>query len=173
MSISRIPPLGLSVALTLLLATAVQAQRPDLSGTWKLVPERSEIAPTGSRPGGQGRGGGAAEAAELRITQESGKITIRWTGSSPRGEREMVMEVIPDGQPHSNTNQFGGEVTTTATWKEGILEFQQTQAGGRQGQTGPRITVWRYRLGEGGSLLVDRVNQTPRGEVTSKLVYIK
>jgi hypothetical protein len=173
MSISRIPPLGLSVALTLLLATVVQAQRPDLSGTWKLVPERSEIAPTGGRAGGQGRGGGAAEAVELRITLENEKITIHWTGSSPRGAREMVMEVIPDGQPHTNTNLAGGEVTTTANWKDGILEFQQAQHVARQGQTTTRTTVWRYQLGNDGSLVVERVNQTPRGEVTSKLVYIK
>jgi hypothetical protein len=169
----RMLPTGVTLFLTLLLATPVLAQPPDLSGTWKLVPERSRIALTGGRAGGQGRGGGAAEAAELRISQESGKITIRWTGSSPRGEREMVMEIIPDGQPHPNTNLAGASVTTTAEWKNGVLVFQQAQAAARQGQSAARTTEWKYRLGEDGSLIVERLNHTPQGEVTSMLVYIK
>ena len=173
MTIPRILPAGLSLLGTFLLAAGVLAQPPDLSGTWKLVPERSQIARAGARAGGQGRGGGAAEAAELRISQESGQITIRWTGSNPRGEREMVMVIIPDGQPHPNTNLAGATVTTTAEWKEGVLVFQQTQTAARQGQSATWTTEWKYRLGEEGSLIVERTIRAAQGELTSRLVYIK
>jgi hypothetical protein len=99
-----------AAALTLLLAgpTAAQAQTPNFSGKWTLVPD----------PAAQGPGGGLGQSAMIK--QETGTMTINRT--TQMGEITTVYKL--DGSESKNTLNFQGnaiEQLSTTKWEGGTL----------------------------------------------------
>jgi len=112
---SRIAALLLAafVAAPALAAPALAAQaKPDFSGTWVMVPEKSDL-------GGMPSPGGRTDV----IAHQEPKLTIKRT----IGDATMNLVYAVDGQPWKNTIPQG-EVTSTLKWDGDVLVMQSAIA---------------------------------------------
>ena len=146
---------------------SIFAQTPDLSGTWKLDTDRSEItAGRGGRRGG--RGGGTPNA--MVITQTATELTIERSTGTQSGTLTYTLEgesSIPAGR--------GGSMTITSHWDSATLVSEGSQELSFGGGGGITIEVREIRsLSEDGqTLTVEVTRTTPRGANTNTLVYTK
>ena len=101
------------VAIFLSAATAAQAQTPDFSGKWTLVPD----------PAAQGPGGGLGQSAAIK--QDATTMTINRT--TQMGEITTVYKL--DGSESKNTLNFQGnaiEQLSKTKWEGGTLHVATT-----------------------------------------------
>ena len=104
------------MALTLVtLAPAAAAQSvPDLSGTWVLVPDKSDFGPM---PGPTSR-------TDI-IDHKEPALTIKRTQMTPQGEVSANLVYAVDGKPYKNI-AAGNEVTSTLKWEGQTLVIVST-----------------------------------------------
>ena len=110
----RLITAGLSaILLALTAATATQAQTPDFSGKWTLVPD----------PAAQGPAGGLGQSAAIK--QDATTMTINRT--TQMGEITTVYKL--DGSESKNTLNFQGnaiEQLSKTKWEGGTLHVATT-----------------------------------------------
>ena len=100
-------------AILVSIATAVQAQTPNFSGKWALVPD----------PAAQGPGGGLGTSAMIK--QDASTLTINRT--TQMGEITTVYKL--DGSESKNSINFQGnaiEQLSKTTWEGGTLHVATT-----------------------------------------------
>ena len=164
-------------------ATPVEAQTPDFSGTWRLdrdasdVPERG-AGPRGGRGGGPGRGGragrgggpgGFGAAATLVITQSSDLLTIEQ--QTPRGGRSVGYRL--DGSESTSRGPWGDLVTTSSWDGATLLTVGTMEMSTPRGDFSMDVIEQRSLSADSRTLTVQSVRMLPFGEVASTLVYRK
>ena len=171
---------AIAAALLLVPATALVAQKPDFSGSWKLNPQMSDSMPMGgARPdgaGGPGAGrgpggrGGMGPAGEMFITQ----LTSRMMIEQKIGEQSRTMSYHLDGTESKNPGMMGRDFVTTTVWVENTLVTK-----GKNTFTTP-MGEMTIETNEVRSLSADSKTMTvvlttvsPRGTMTRKVVYDK
>jgi hypothetical protein len=148
------------LAAALVLQSALHAQaKPDFSGTWTLVPDKSDF---GQMP---------APATMVRtITHKdpSFKVVTKQTGSA-MGDTTVETAFTTDGKPASNTVQ-GSAMSTTGKWDGTAVLFHSTL-----NVQGNDLTIDdRYELSDAGkTLTVMRTFTTPDGPLATKIVMKK
>jgi hypothetical protein len=112
MGLSR---LLIALAVAAPAGAAAAQSAPDFSGTWRLVPERSDFG-----------GGPAAISRTDVIEHREPRLAIRRTISNP-GETPVTatLTYAVDGKPY--TNEIGGSsVTSTLAWDGPVLVMKST-----------------------------------------------
>ncbi len=145
---------------TLLLAAAVAAPalaaqaKPDFSGTWVMVPDKSDLAGMPS-PG---------DRTDV-IDHHEPKLTIKRT----IGDATMNLVYAVDGQPWKNTVPQG-EVTSTLKWDGAVLVMQSAIA-----VQGNEISLEdRYSLAADGKTLTQARTINVQGQVIQQtLVFAR
>ncbi|MFN0181769.1 MAG: hypothetical protein ACKVZ0_23420 [Gemmatimonadales bacterium] len=163
-------------------ATAVAAQKPDFSGSWKLNPAQSDSLPTGGGPGGsapgreggagggRGMGGRMGPAAELFINQ----LTSRMTIDQKVGEQNRTLSYSLDGTESRNPGMMGREFVTTTTWVESTLVTKgKNSFTTPMGEVTIETTEVRSLSDDGKTMTVALTMVTPRGTTNRKVVYDK
>lgn len=174
------PVLVLGTAL--LIATSAGAQqRPDLSGNWRLNPEKSEIPPAmgqGGRAGGPPDGAGAGRGIgmgmgvpiSVYITQTGEKLLL----DQKVGDQARMLTYYLDGRESRNRGMRDSEVVSKARWDGAALVIESTMS--LETPMGPMTLATKEirTLSEDGNTLTAVVTTTtPRGEITRTLVYEK
>ncbi|MFO7768537.1 MAG: hypothetical protein R6W82_06255 [bacterium] len=154
----RVSTLSGLLLFALLSALPVQAQTPDLSGTWVYNPDKS-ILPTTERVGAARRAG-----SEIVIKQEGDTITITRQMRTRDGSRSMDTVIVADGKPHEQS-MGRRTITVTARWQEDKLVVERLMPAGRRG--GGSTATETYSLRNDGQLLL--IDSTDRqGELISR-----
>ncbi len=175
MSVRCRPLLGLAAALLLMagLPGPTDAQNPDLSGTWTLNTDKSELPEAGG--GGRGRGGmmgGAAATFTLAIDGE--KISITRSRRTREGEVDQTISFTTDGKAQDVAGGRMGNTSITASWTEGTLVVVTTMSFDRGGQSMSFVTTERYTISDDGAMLtIDGSRSSTQGDQSWKAVYDK
>ncbi|MBI3695116.1 MAG: sulfatase-like hydrolase/transferase [Acidobacteria bacterium] len=145
--------------LFLALAWALFAQgKPNFSGTWELVLDRSDF----------GRIPPPKKSTDV-ITHREPKIKWKTTLLLPQGQFSEEFNYTTDGAENTNVSQ-GTTMRSHSRWDQGMLitEFDLYAKGP------PTHFTERWRLADGGKTLInERVLVTKRGDVIQRLVYAK
>ena len=158
--------LALVTALAVVLAVGVMAQgKTDFSGTWKRDATRSDAPQMGR--GGAG-GGAPAGDVTMTIAQTASDITIE----RKMGETAMKSVYKLDGSESVNPGARGGDVKSKAKWEGAtiVIESTQTMSMGGNEMTITSKEIWSLA---DGAITVVATRTTPRGEMTTKTVYVK
>jgi hypothetical protein len=154
---ARVPIVILIVGLA---AAAMWAQaKPDFSGEWTMVPEKSDFGPL------------PAPSKQTRtITHKEPvlKIVIVQTAGTT-GDTTIQTTFSTDGKPQHNTVN-GSDMTTVGAWEGTTLVFKSALS-----MQGTDVAVEdRYALSDGGkTLTVTRAFTTADGTGTAKIVMAK
>jgi hypothetical protein len=168
----RITSLLTTAAVMAVFVVGLGAQaKPDLSGSWTLVPDPNAAAPGGGGPGGGrgGRGGGGGGAfcgQQCTIAQDGTTLTV--TRTTQAGEQKAMYRL--DGSESKNAQQGRGgqatEVVSKAMWDGNKLTITSSQPGREGGPAVTRTTVISMNAGQ------IEVENT-QGDNTTKQVYKK
>ena len=152
------------------------AQGADFSGTWRLDADASELPDFGGGGrrlfgGGGGRraggGGGGLGAATLVIVQTPAMLIIEQ--QSDRGSRAVTYRL--DGEESTSSGPRGAQ-TTRSHWDGAALVTEGTQSVSTpRGDFSLEFTEWRTLSADGGTMTVEAVRSTPRGDIETTLVY--
>ncbi len=148
------------LAAALVLQTALHAQaKPDFSGTWVLVPAKSDFGQM-QMPTSMTR--------TITHKEPSFKVVTTQTGGA-MGDTTVETSFTTDGKPATNTVQ-GSQMSTTGKWDGSAIVFHS----GINVQ-GTDITIDdRYELSDAGkTLTVMRTFTTPDGPLVTKIVLAK
>ncbi len=169
--------LTLVTALALVLtAPTVLAQGTDFTGTWELDQDASAFPDFGGGRGGRrggfgGRGGGPAMGAGLTliITQTDSRLTVEQ--QSDRGSRTLTYHL--DGTESTNSGPRG-EQTTTSQWDgESLVSEGTMEMSTPRGDFSMEFVERRTLSDDGQTMTVKATRVTPRGDITTTLVYTK
>lgn len=156
-------------------AAPATAQGADFSGTWRLDADASELPDFGGggrRLFGGGRrqgggGGGLGGARTLVIVQTPAMLIVEQ--QSDRGSRAVTYRL--DGEASTNSGPRG-EQTTRSRWDGAALVTEGTQSVSTpRGDFSLEFTEWRTLSADGGTMTVESVRSTPRGDMEATLVY--
>ncbi len=155
-----------TAAVVLAAAVAVVAQKtPDFSGRWTFDPSKSEMP----QMGGGRMGGGMGGEMTLAIKQTATELTI----DQKMGEMTRTMTYKLDGTESVNPGMRGGEARSTSKWDGDKLVTESTQTmSGPSGEMTMKSKEIRS-LAADGTMVVETTRETPRGTMTSKLVFKK
>ena len=172
----RIAFVPLALLAMAALAAPAAAQGTDFSGTWRLDADASELPDFGGggrgfggRGGGrQGGGGGFAGGARtLVIVQTPAMMIVEQ--QTARGSRAATYRL--DGEESTNSGPRG-EQTARSRWDGAALVTEGTQSVSTpRGDFSLEFTEWRTLSADGGTMTVESVRSTPRGDIESTLVY--
>ena len=167
--------------VTLAMPAPAAAQGTDFSGTWELDRDASEFPQfggAGGRDGGPGGGRGgfggrrgrmAGGAVTLVITQTDAALTVEQ--QVERGSRTVTYHL--DGRESTSTGPRG-EQTTTSRWNGAALVTEGTmEMSTPRGDFSMYLVERRFLSDDGQTLTVESIRSTPRGEMTTKLVYTR
>jgi hypothetical protein len=148
--------LNVFVAVLMLVAVSlVGAQaKPNLTGTWKMNPQKTEFGPNGG-----------PDAITMEFDQKETGLTEKLTLVGGGGERTMNLKYTTDGK--DGTNEINGNpVTTVARWDGEALVIEWKGEG---------VTFSRkITLSADGKMMTIAVRQTgPGGEITQTVVLDK
>lgn len=170
------------LALLALVASPAVAQKPDFSGTWKINTEKSDpMGPPGgmggqppadgaggNRPPGGGMGG--MRVTEMFITQFESKIVIE----QKMGDQTRMLTYYLDGRESKNPGMRGNEMTTKSTWVDNTIVTEgENTFKGPMGEMTIKSKETRVLSEDGKTMTITSVINTPRGEMTRKMVYDK
>jgi hypothetical protein len=143
-------------SLLVLALAAVAVAAPDLSGTWVLNKDKSDVP--------MGRGGQPGQPVDITmvIKQAGNDLAI----NTKRGEMSMDAKYSLDGKESKNPAGRGGESVSKATVEGDTIVIETTMDMGR----GPMTSKNVYALSEGGKVLTIT---TTRNDRTSKQVFNK
>ena len=172
----RIAFVPLALLAMAALAAPAAAQGTDFSGTWRLDADASELPDFGGggrgfggRGGGrQGGGGGFAGGARtLVIVQTPAMMIVEQ--QTARGSRAATYRL--DGEESTNSGPRG-EQTARSRWDGAALVTEGTQSVSTpRGDFSLEFTEWRTLSADGGTMTVESVRSTPRGDIETTLVY--
>lgn len=139
-------------------ALVLAADRPNLSGEWKLDVSKSDF---GAMP--------APEKMTRKIEHAESNFHIVTTQSSPRGERTTDVKYTLDGKPNK-VQVMGRDATVKAKWDGAVLVVEtELDFDGNKILQKERIKV----SDDGKSMSSESTLNSPMGENTSKLVFTK
>ncbi|MGE0555786.1 MAG: hypothetical protein AB7R55_20330 [Gemmatimonadales bacterium] len=144
----------LTAAFALLAVGTARAQAvPDLSGTWKLDPARSDFGPA------------PAQQRTEAIDHREPRLVVERTIDGTVG----TLTYVVDGKPHQNS--FGGGMSTsTLAWDGKVLVMTSEVQSGQ----GPVKIVDRFALSEDGkALTIARAVDYPGQPFNQTLVFAK
>jgi hypothetical protein len=154
----------------LVLAASVVAVRaePPLAGTWVLDPAQSQ-RPAHERKGA--RGDAQAEPAEIKLIVAQEGAMFRVTRTKTRGsqERSFSDTLVADGSEQTHRGHRGQVVTRTAFEGDRLVVTRTHTKGER---TLSHQSVWTVSP-DGRVLTIDTTWQGPRGDRTTKTVYVR
>jgi hypothetical protein len=138
--------------------TVLAADKPDLSGNWKLNVDKSDFGPM-PKP----------EKADYTIVQKGPEMNVKSTAVGSMGEMTNEVKILTDGTEFTNTIR-GQEVKGTAKWEGKTLVVTQ-----KLEIQGTAITfIQKWTLSDDGKSIVQEVNiSTPQGEVAQKAILDK
>jgi hypothetical protein len=137
-------------------ACVLSAQTPNLSGVWKVNPEKSKV------------NGPAPTNYLMIIDQKDSKLSENIGVFSPRGEQRSSLNFNTDGKP-SNNSLRGLPMRTTASTEGSTLMLQSKVAGPR-----PSSIVQKYTLSpDGKTLTLEEVTTANGKDTTQTLVFEK
>ena len=159
------------------LAAPAAAQGTDFSGTWRLDADASELPDFGDGgrgfggrgAGRQGGGGGGfgGGARTLVIVQTPAMMIVEQ--QTARGSRAATYRL--DGEESTNSGPRG-EQTARSRWDGAALVTEGTQSVSTpRGDFSLEFTEWRTLSADGGTMTVESVRSTPRGDIETTLVY--
>jgi len=146
----------LLIGLLVLGLAAVALAAVDLSGTWVINKDKSDV------PMGRGGQPGTVPDVTLTIQQTGNNFAI----ATQRGERSSEAKYTLDGKESKNPAGRGGESVSKATVQGDTIVIETTMDMGR----GPMTSKAVYALSDGGKVLTIT---TTRNERTSKEVFDK
>ena len=158
-------------------AAPAAAQGTDFSGTWRLDADASELPDFGGGgrgfggrgAGRQGGGGGgfAGGARTLVIVQTPAMMIVEQ--QTARGSRAATYRL--DGEESTNSGPRG-EQTARSRWDGAALVTEGAQSVSTpRGDFSLEFTEWRTLSADGGTMTVESVRSTPRGDIETTLVY--
>ena len=173
----RIAFVPLALLAMAALAAPAAAQGTDFSGTWRLDADASELPDFGGGgrgfggrgAGRQGGGGGgfAGGARTLVIVQTPAMMIVEQ--QTARGSRAATYRL--DGEESTNSGPRG-EQTARSRWDGAALVTEGTQSVSTpRGDFSLEFTEWRTLSADGGTMTVESVRSTPRGDIETTLVY--
>ena len=172
----RIAFVPLALLAMAALAAPAAAQGTDFSGTWRLDADASELPDFGGGgrgfggrgAGRQGGGGGFAGGARtLVIVQTPAMMIVEQ--QTARGSRAATYRL--DGEESTNSGPRG-EQTARSRWDGAALVTEGTQSVSTpRGDFSLEFTEWRTLSADGGTMTVESVRSTPRGDIETTLVY--
>ncbi len=162
------------MALCAVMSLSAAAQKPNLSGVWKLNAARSFFA--GDHPENNYELTKIFEQRDMQITQTD-IVTNATIMNIPLPDSRSTMDLVFDGHEHdaSGPNRFPGksalaQIKILAVWQGGTLVLIETC----RESWGPSATHRRYFLSEDGSELIELVERHSRMEDTEqRLVFEK
>lgn len=170
-------------ALLALVAAPLAAQKPDFSGTWKLNSEKSDpMGPpggmsgqrppadpaSGKRPPGGGMGG--MRPTELFITQFDSKMVVE----QKMADQSRMLTYYLDGRESKNPGMRGNDMTTKSVWKDNAIVTEgENTVTSPMGEVTIKTKETRSLSDDGKTMTIIAVINSPRGEMTRKLVYEK
>ncbi len=147
------------IALVCLAACAAVAAAPDINGTWKLNPAKSDF---GQFP--------APGSMTQKVTQTEPKLAVQVKMSGDQGEFEFSTNYTTDGKESTNPGFGGAETKSTAKWDGETLLIETKGAMGDNAFT----MKDKWTLSEGGKvLIIQRHFSSQMGEVDQKMVLDK
>jgi len=160
---------SLFVLLVLVAAAVAQDSKPNFSGAWQLVVEKSDFGqptPWGPRfPAG-------VTAQSTVIEHRDGKIKMRIKVQTPEGETAQERSYSTDGVETTDTIH-GVPATSRVRWDgrdlvtEVAMEFDQEHIY-------TAVITARWRLSDDGTTLTnERTMKHAGGETKQKLVFVK
>ena len=172
----RIAFVPLALLAMAALAAPAAAQGTDFSGTWRLDADASELPDFGGGgrgfggrgAGRQGGGGGFAGGARtLVIVQTPAMMIVEQ--QTARGSRAATYRL--DGEESTNSGPRG-EQTARSRWDGAALVTEGAQSVSTpRGDFSLEFTEWRTLSADGGTMTVESVRSTPRGDIETRLVY--
>lgn len=147
---------SLVLAATLAIGVTLSAQaKPNFSGEWTMVPEKSDFGPL-AKPTKMTRAITHADPALTIVTTQSGGAL---------GDTSVTTIFSTDGKPQKNTVS-GNPMTTVGKWDGSAIVLNSTL---------PEVTIEdRYSLSdEGKTLTVVRKFTTSEGAATATIVLTK
>ena len=172
----RIAFVPLALLAMAALAAPAAAQGTDFSGTWRLDADASELPDFGGGgrgfggrgAGRQGGGGGFAGGARtLVIVQTPAMMIVEQ--QTARGSRAATYRL--DGEESTNSGPRG-EQTARSRWDGAALVTEGAQSVSTpRGDFSLEFTEWRTLSADGGTMTVESVRSTPRGDIETTLVY--
>jgi hypothetical protein len=149
----------LAIAATLALAAGVAAQtKPNFSGEWTLVADKSDFGPMP-----------APTKLVRTIVHVDPSLKIKTVQASMEGETTAETTFSTDGKPTNNT-VMGNPMSTVGKWEGPTLLLNSTMT-----VEGTSITIEdRISLSDGGkTLTMARKLDTPDGTINLKIVMAK
>jgi hypothetical protein len=135
------------------------AEKPNLSGTWKLDPQRSrfEAIP-------------APKSGVLKIAHQEPKIHISVEMAGKQGESTQILDLTTDGSEQKVT--IGGQAALAdAYWEDDrhlVVEVKRDTSGGKQ------VETRRMNLGDKGKMLTTVLSvKDPSGQKSAYGFYVK
>lgn len=146
-------------AITVLATLALAADKPNFSGNWSLVPDKSTFGPI-PPPDSMTRKIDHADPA-MTVTQS--------TTGGPQGDQTATMKYSTDGKETTN-EMMGAPVKATATWEGSALMIKMAANFG-----GTDITITdKWTLSDDGNTLTDISHiVAPQGEFDVTYVLAK
>ncbi len=150
---------GLAVCVAVLAPVEpAQPQKPDFSGTWIFVPDRSTPDPSPS-PGGM-----APALSEFTATQDATSLTIAWTvNGTPFSESYLL-----DGTEKRRTT-LEVVIVTKAVWEKNTIAITTLRTGETPRLEGRRV----ISLNGDGTLQVDVTSRVAQKTTRWRSVYRK
>ena len=147
------------LAMTGLLIAGLSAQaKPNLSGEWTMVPEKSDFGRL-SAPRNQVR--------TITHKEPTFKIVVVQSADAT-GDTTVPLTFTTDGTPQHNSF-LGTPMTTVGRWENATVVFKST----RQTDQGDVAMEDRYSLRDGKTLVLTRSFNTPEGPVAQMIIFTK
>ena len=158
----RVRHLCLLAATLLVAVTGLAAQaKPDFSGVWTMVPDKSDFGPMQAQK---------PDSMTRTITHKDPSLKIVTVQNGPTGETTITTAFTTDGKPQANTVN-GSPMTTTGKWDGTSISLHSTLS-----MQGTDVSLDdRYTLSDGGkTLTIVRKLATPDGDAgTATIVLTK
>ncbi|MGE0102049.1 MAG: hypothetical protein AB7H86_06735 [Blastocatellales bacterium] len=167
-----------SLIALMAIGAAAQSKGANFAGTWELDKAKSELPEMMQAIEGMTWTVTQSDAEVSRTQQVAGAMAGPGGGGGGRGGGRGMgnqpMTAKLDGTDNV-VETPRGKTTITAKWMDGgKLEIKSVANISMQGNEFTMTTTEHWELADGGKVLkVHQVRETPRGEMTSKLVFNK
>ena len=159
---TRLLALASSIFLVAGAAIFAQGGKPDLSGTWNLDKEKSEM---GGGPGG----GQRMVSPSMTIEHKDPQLTIKRKFEFQGEERTRELKYTTDGKPNTNEGFRGRSMKSKTFWEGDKLVIETT----RETQQGNLETKEVYSLSNDGKTLTIEMSRKDAGGSSRKMLYVK
>lgn len=150
------------LAALAVMISAVAADKPDFTGTWKLDASKSEFGQI-TPP----------DKMERVIDHKDPAVKIKTTQSTPTGDRSTDTTYTLDGKEQKQESPRG-VVLFTPKWEGDVVVIDSKRNVTIGGQQVEITGVERWSLSDGGkTMTVENKMVMPQGELTMKAVFVK